>query len=86
MEDSMAIDLIDDDHDLIVFNGVNGATGQPITKSLNDLAEFIKNESIARPPEKEEEAKLLEQVKDSGQARFGLPINVSDETDLKQTG
>jgi hypothetical protein len=45
----MTIDFIEDDlivgDGVIVFNGVNGATGEPITKSLSELAGFVKTES-----------------------------------------
>lgn len=88
----MTDDLITNDESVmkegpIVFNGVNGATGQPITKTYEELAGFIKSEGQAPSPEKVEEAKLLAQVvKAASEELYGLPLDVSDESNLKQTG
>lgn len=74
------------DDDAVIFNGINGETGQPFTKSLTELAQLIKNDPAEEDAEKQQEVELLAATQNTSQRAFALSARITDETDLKQTG
>jgi hypothetical protein len=82
----MTDELFSDDADSIIFNGINGVTGQPFTKSLSELAQLIKTNPAEDDPEKQEEIELLTAAQAPSTRAFALSARITDEGDLKQTG
>jgi hypothetical protein len=72
--------------DQVFIAGIRGETGEPISRNLQKLAGNIRGVSPEPGDEDADHQKLLKNASRSAEAGFSLPISVTNESDLQQTG